>query len=237
MSTAPASESTTTEAVPSGTFFAKLLGNFELTIAILLGIVSIATAYASFQAALYDSQMAGAYQKGSNLSTEAESLYLEGNQQFMQDTQVWNRLTELQIDAQSSDPVIAADAQNKFDTLEFQAVSEDFAAAIERANAQNEADAEFYYSPLDDEDYQASLFQDYADKSDEGIKTIKTGDSYNSYSDQLTLYTVLMSISLFLLGISAVVRQLRIQVILAATGTVIFIIAAIMTALVPFVSL
>jgi len=48
---------------------------------------------------------------------------------------------------------------------------------------------------------------------------------------------VLMSISLFLLGISAVVRALRIQIILASTGTAIFVVAAIMTALVPFVSL
>lgn len=50
----------------------------ELIIAILLGIVSIGNAYASFQAALYDSRMAAAYQRGTALSTEAESLYLEG---------------------------------------------------------------------------------------------------------------------------------------------------------------
>jgi len=228
------SETTTTE--PKGRF-TFVFGNFELVVAILLGIVSIATAYASFQAALYDSQMAGAYQQGSNLSTEAESLYLEGNQQFVQDTQVWNRLTELKIDAESADPIVAQDAQSKYETLEFQAVSEDFAAAIAWSDEQNAADEEFYYSPLDNEDYQDSLFSGYADTKEKSEAVIKEGDSFNSYSDQLTLYTVLMSISLFLLGISAVVRQLRIQVILAGTGTVIFIIAAIMTALVPFVSL
>ena len=42
----------------------SLFGHLELIIAILLGVVSIATAYASFQAALYDSQMAGAYATG-----------------------------------------------------------------------------------------------------------------------------------------------------------------------------
>ena len=42
-----------------------MFSNLELVIAVLLGLVSIATAYASFQAALYDSQMAGAYTKGS----------------------------------------------------------------------------------------------------------------------------------------------------------------------------
>lgn len=85
-------------------------GNIELVIVVLLGLISIATAYASFQAALYDSQMAGSYTKGSNLSTEAESLYLEGNQQFIEDTQVLNRLSELAIETKSADAVLAQDA-------------------------------------------------------------------------------------------------------------------------------
>jgi hypothetical protein len=46
-----------------------------------------------------------------------------------------------------------------------------------------------------------------------------------------------MTISLFLLGIAAVVRQQRVQWILAGTGTAIFVVSAILTALVPFVSL
>ena len=58
------------------TFINRHLG---LIIAILLGLVSIVTAYASFQSALYDGQMTQKYTIGSNLATEAESLYLEGN--------------------------------------------------------------------------------------------------------------------------------------------------------------
>jgi hypothetical protein len=222
-----------TETKGIGRFF----GNFELLIAILLGLVSIATAYASFQAALYDSQMAGAYTKGSNLSTEAESLYLEGNQQFMQDTQVWNRLSELQVEMNSTDAVIATDATEKYDTLTFMSVSEDFAAAIERSDALNEADAEFYYSPLDDEEYQASLFTSYAETSDKSVATIAEGDVFNSLSDRLTLNTVLMAISLFLLGVAAVVRQLKVQIVLVATSTVIFVVALALTVVIPYVGL
>ncbi len=214
-----------------------LTENFEVVIAILLGIVSTTTAYASFQAALYDSQMAGAYQKSGNLSTEAESLYLEGNQQYMQDTQVWNRLTELAISSESSDPAIAADAQLAYETLFFQAVSEDFAAAIEWAEAENAADSEFYTSPLDSEDYQESLFASYAETKDESIAIAAEGDEFNGLSDRLTLNTVLMAISLFLLGIGAVVQKRRVQVVLAATGTVIFLVAGVLTAVIPFVGL
>ncbi len=214
-----------------------LFRNLELVIAVLLGFVSIATAYASFQAALYDSQMAGAYTKGSNLATEAESLYLEGNQQFIQDAQLWNRLSELTIESNSADVDFAAAAAAKIDTLTFMSVSEEFGAAIAFADEQNAADPEFYYSPLDDEDYQDFLYSGWADTKEEATALVADGDEYNSLSDRLTLNTVLMSISLFLLGISALVRQFRVQIILMGTAIVIFVSAVALTVAIPFIGL
>jgi len=215
----------------------SLLGNIELLVAILLGVVSIGIAYASFQASLYDSQMAGAYQQGNDLSTQAESLYLEGNQQFVQDTQVWNRLTELTVEEQSSDSAIAASAQEKYDVLRFQAVSDEFAAAIAWSDKQNAAHPDVYYSPLDNEDYQNFLFASYSDTKAQSEASVIKGNAYNSYSDRLTLNTVLMSISLFLLGISAVLRQLRVQIVLISTGVFIFLVAVVLTATVPILTL
>ncbi len=230
-------DETTTSAPTKRIKLSSLIGNFELVIAILLGLVSIATAYASFQAALYDSQMAGEYTLGNTTSTEAESLYLEGNQQYMQDTQVWNRLTELQVEMDSSNAAIAADAANKYDILKFQAVSDEFAAAIEWSDKKNQADPEFYYSPLDNEDYQNFLFSSYSDTKAASEKHLADGDTYNNLSDKLTLYTVLMSISLFMLGIAALVRQIRTQFVLVGTGGAIFLVALVLTLGVPFVGL
>ena len=225
MSAAEKTEST-------GFKISDLFGNLELVIAILLGLVSIATAYASFQGALYDSMMAGQYATGTQKAAEAESLYLEGNQQFMQDTQVFNQLSELQVGIDSGEQF----AQEKYDTLYFQGVSEDFGAAIDRAAAQTEADPEFFYSPLD-EDYQASLFTSYSEAKDEATATTKQGDEYNSLSDKLTLYTVLMSISLFLLGVAALVRQRRTQLVLMGTGVVISVVSVVLTLMIPFVGI
>jgi hypothetical protein len=226
MSAAEKTEST-------GFKLSDLFGNLELVIAILLGLVSIATAYASFQGARYDSMMAGQYATGTQKSAEAESLYLEGNQQFMQDTQVFNQLSELQVGIDNDEPL----AQEKYDTLYFQGVSEDFGAAIDRAAAQTEADPEFFYSPLDDEDYQASLFTSYSEMKADATETTEKGNEYNTLSDKLTLYTVLMSISLFLLGIAALVRQRRTQVVLMGTGVVISVVAIVLTAMIPFVGI
>ena len=214
-----------------------LFSNLELVIAVLLGLVSIVTAYASFQAALYDSQMAGNYTKGSNLSTEAESLYLEGNQQFIQDTQVLNRLSELAIETNSADATLALDASDKIAELTFMSVSEELGAAIAWGEAEDISDAEFYHNPQENEDYQDVLFSGWSDKKAEADAMIAEGDVFNSLSDRLTLNTVLMAISLFLLGVAAVVRQTRVQLVLMGTGMVIFAVAAILTAAIPFVGL
>jgi hypothetical protein len=205
----------------------------EVIIAVLLGIVSIGTAYASFQSSLYGGQQAQAYTVGTNLSTEAESQYLEGNQQYVQDSQLWQTLTELRLDIANPDPAISAAAQIKYDTVYFQSVSDDFGAAIERADAENTANPDFYVDPSNDEDYQAVLFGDYADTKDKAEKTIASGDQANSFGDRLTLATVIMAVSLFLLGIAAVVSAFRIKLIMGGVGTAIFIVAVVIAAAVP----
>ena len=211
--------------------------NVELSIAILLGLVSIVTAYASFQSSLYDGAMTQNYTVGSNLSTEAESLYLEGNQQYVQDAQLYDRLTDLQLDTFNPDAAVATAAQEKYDVIYFQSVSEAFDLAIQWANEQNAADPALYFSPLDNEDYQASLFGGYADTKDQADATIAKGDVANGLSDHLTLNTVLMAISLFLLGIAAVVSIFQMKLIMGGTAIVIFLTAAIMTAFIPFIGL
>jgi hypothetical protein len=212
---------------------ADLFGDLELVIAILLGIVSIATAYASFQGALYDGQSGDKANQAIAESTEAESLYLEGNQQFMQDTQIFNDLSVLQVAINQGDAL----AQEQYDQLYFQGVSEDFGAAIDRAAAQTEADPEFFYSPLDDEEYQAVLFTPYADKLEASEATKAEAEELGNQSDKLTLYTVLMAISLFLLGIAALVKRPRTQYVLVGTGVVISAVSIVLMLLIPFVGL
>ncbi|NYF08916.1 hypothetical protein HDC94_000072 [Leifsonia sp. AK011] len=227
----------TEPATPSTPTRSLFNDRLELIVAILLGLVSIATAYASFQSALYDGKMTQNYTIGSNKATEAESLYLEGNQQYVQDSQLINQLTDLSIDSESSDPAIAASAQAKYDTIYFQSVSPELESAIQWADAQNEADPELWYSPLDNEDYLDHLFGGYQDLKAEADAVIQEGDGFNDLSDRLTLNTVLMAIALFLLGVAAVVRATRTKLILGGVAVAIFLTAAILTAFIPFVGL
>ena len=72
--------SATSAQKPPGSLISWLSKHIEIILVTLLGLASVATAYTSFQASLYDSQMAGAYAVAQNFKTEAESLYLEANQ-------------------------------------------------------------------------------------------------------------------------------------------------------------
>ncbi len=206
----------------------------EVWVVVLLGLVSVATAYTSFQSALYDGMQAAAYSEGQNQQTEAESLYLEANQQYMQDAQTLSRLAELRIQAESPDPAAAFTAQTSYETLYFMNVSEELGVAIRLADEANGADPTTYTSPLDDEDYQASLFGAWAETDEMSEKTIAQGNVYNGYGDRLTLNATLMAITLFLLGVAAVVRRERTKIVLIVIGMTIFVAAAVLTALVPF---
>lgn len=212
-----------------------LFTDLQLVIVILLGIVSVATAYASFQAALYGGMQASAYSKGGAAQTEAESLYLEANQQFIHDGQILTRMTELSIEMESTDAVLAASAAAKFDALLFTAVSEDLQSAIDWSVAENDANPDDYTHPQDSDDYRAALFGAWSEHDTESAQLLADGDTYNSLGDRLTLNTVLMAITLFLLGVAAVLNNRRAQWILIGVGAGIFVIAGVLTVVVPFV--
>ena len=165
------------EAVREG----RIRRNTETILAVLLGLVSIGVAYASFQAALYDGRVQQSNTSATTLSAEAQALYIEGNQQWVQDAQLFDTLTNFSLDAQNPDAAIAAAAQIKYDTLYFQSVYPEFDAAIQWADEQNAADPELWYSPLDNEDYLNYLYSGYDEvqqQSDDAIAAANVADQY-----------------------------------------------------------
>ncbi len=202
---------------------------------ILLGVVSVATAYTGFQGALYGGASDDRISKSQAASTEAESLYLEGNQQYVQDSATILRLSELDIDKQSADPITAADATAKYDEIYFIGVSEELDAAIQAAAALDESEPEFWHDPQAEEEYQAALYGGYGETSVESDDLRAEGDALGDQGDQLGFYTALMAITLFLLGVAAVVRRPLMQWILIAVGMSIFTLTAVLVATIPFV--
>jgi len=211
--------------------------HIEVITAVLLGVVSCMTAYAGFQAALYDSNMASAYSQAAVLSTQSESLYLEANQTYTQDAQIWNTLNQLSIDMDSSDRDLAARAATKYSVLYGDTVTVEFDGAIQRALAASAAQGGEYVDPLNDEEYLSSLFGQSGTVADQSEAKTEEGNTANALGDKLTLYTVLMTIALFLLGVSAVVARLLVKTMLIGFSVVVFVLAVVLTLMVPFVSL
>jgi len=205
--------------------------HIELVVVIMLGIVSVATAYTSFQSSLYGGQSADKISQSEASATLAESLYLEGNQQYVQDSQTIQQLSALNIAASNGDAIASA----QYDDLYFIGVSEDLDAAIQNAFALDESDPDFWHDPQADEAYLDALFGGYQDEEANSQDLRAEGNDLGQKGDTLGLYTALMAITLFLLGIAAVVRRPLMKWILVATGGAIFLITAIMTATIPFV--
>lgn len=199
----------------------------ELIIVILLGIASVATAYVTFQSSLWDSAMASEYTRGQNVKTEAEAIYLEANQQYVQDAQTYAQLAILGVDSIGDDPVLAASADAKIQALALTGIDDALSAALEWSNATGEY-------PLDSEDYLVERFGAYNEHLDEVSAHVIEGDKANAYSDQLTLYTVLLAIALFLLGIAAVVTSRTITWSLICLGGATTLVAIVFALFVPF---
>jgi Tfp pilus assembly protein PilE len=231
MTDSPAPSAAATSSEAAATRPRWLFGRTELIIVILLGVVSLGIAYTSFESSLYDGNTQSAYSKGNNNETEAESLYLEANQQYVQDGQTLAQLAQLRIAADAGDTVAA----KQYDRLKFMDVSDDLGKAMTKAAQKQAAHPKTYVDPQEDKAYQAALFGDYADKANAGVAKVERGDRDNGLGDRLTLSTVLMAIPLFLLGVAAVIRRPRSQVALAIIGMVIFVFAGALAATVPFV--
>jgi hypothetical protein len=204
----------------------------ELIVVILLGVVSVATAYTSFQSGLYGGASDDRISKSEAAGTEAESLYLEGNQQYQKDAQTIAQLQTFAAAAEAGDPY----AQAQYDELYFIAVTgTDLEPAVDAAAALDQSEPEFYHDPQADETYQAALFSGYGDEKLKSDDLRAEGDSIGDKGDQLGFYTALMAITLFLLGIAAVVKRARLRWILIAFGMGIFTVTAVLTALIPAV--
>jgi len=203
----------------------------ELVVVILLGVVAIATAHISFQSGLYAGQSDDKVSQSEASGTEAESMYLEGNQQYVQDSQTIQQLQAYSIAAEAGDEL----AQVQYDNLYFIGVSEELDAAIQSAAVLDESEPEFWHDPQADEEYQEALFGGYHETKAESDALRAQGEELGGHGDRLGFYTALLAVTLFLLGIAAVVKKPLLKWILIGAGSAIFVVTVVLAAQIPFV--
>ena len=177
----------------------------EMLIAIFLGITALLTAWASWIGSLHGGNQATNYTKSGNASSDANSMYNEAFQRFMQDMMVWNAITEYIFDEALADA--KGDQQQvqlieeKIQTIRNDNCSKEFDEAIEWA-LENDA------TPFDKEGFEDSYYADAEAKYEEADALLKEGMQDNHNGDTYNLVNVLYSLVLFLLGIVGIFKNI-----------------------------
>ena len=70
----------------------------EIIIAVFLGITALATAWASWIGSLHGGNMSTNYTKSNNLAADGNSRWNEASQSLMQDMQIWNMISDYQVE-------------------------------------------------------------------------------------------------------------------------------------------
>lgn len=214
----------------------KFAERIEFFIAVILGITAVLTAYAAWQSSLYDGNQASCYAAGTAAIADANSLYNEADQLFVQDMNTWNRIVDLRIDiAFAEDKGNSEDAERyqwKLDQIMYDNVSDSLSEAIDWADSQAE-----YASPFEMEGYSESYYIDADDMYNEGQEKIQEGEKNNNLGDQLGLVTVIYAVVLFLLGIINTFKSTRTKLIITSASIIALVYAVIAMLQVPMLAL
>lgn len=208
----------------------------EMIIAIILGITAVLTAYASWQSSLYGGNQATNYTKGTAMIGEANSMYNEAAQYISQDMNTWNIISGLRVDAAFAEYKGEADdmerAQYKIEQVMADNVNDEFAAAIDWADAQTD-----YASPFDMEGYLDSYYIEANATYEEGEATIEEGQKANSLGDKLGLVTVIFAVVLFILGIVSTFKNPKTKMVVTGVSILAMVFGLIMMLSVPMLTL
>lgn len=188
----------------------KFSSILELIIVALLGITAVLTAYASWQSSLYDGNQASAYTESTAILSDANSLYTQDYQSYMQDLNTWNQIYDLRTDLsyaeEKNDAVEMERLQYKLDIVMFNNVDDRFQEAIDWADAQEE-----YTSPFDMEGFYDGYYEDANQMYSDGWAKMDEGQVANDLGDKQGLVTVIFSVVLFLLGIVSTLKNVKIR--------------------------
>ncbi len=209
----------------------------EIVIVVLLGVTSVATAYASFQSAVYAGTKNTGLAQAQDARTQAESSEVEASMQVAEDADTWQEIEVCEDELASDDPGVAAAAATRYQALMSSRVDGVFAAAIDWAKARDAGGADEDADPTTSPDYVAARFADAHDAESRSADLSQQAEADGDYSDRLNLAVVILAVTLFLLGVSAVVRAIRMKTTLLIIGAVVFTVGIVLAALVPFVAI
>lgn len=218
----------------------------EIIIAIFLGVTALATAWASWIGSLHGGNMSTNYTKSNNLAADGNARWNEASQSLMQDMQVWNMISDYQVEILYANDTDNADKMYenayKIQFICADNLTEEMAALI-GYDFDFDADAiidwvingeQSTVSPFSDEDFINSYYEDAQAVLAESEEVLAEGQSDNTKGDTFNLVTVIYSVVLFMLGIVGTFRRLPNRMLITGVAIAGFLFGTIFMFTIPF---
>lgn len=218
----------------------------EIIIAIFLGVTALATAWASWIGSLHGGNMSTNYTKSNNLAADGNARWNEASQSLMQDMQVWNMISDYQVEILyasgigDSDKMYENAYKIKFicaDNLTQEMadiIAYDFNYDADQIITWVEEDERATTSPFADEDYVNSYYEDAQAVLTESEAVLAEGQQDNTRGDTFNLVTVIYSVVLFMLGIVGTFRRLPNRMLITCVAIAGFLFGTIYMFTIPF---
>ena len=191
----------------------------EIVVVVLLGLVTLLTAWATWIGSLHGGNQATNYTKSNNISADGNSRWNQAAQSLMSDMQLVDRINDIRIEltyAEDNGNVEEAEKlQWKIDEIVNNSASDELVEAMHWADEQED-----YASPFDMEGFMDSYFEEAVEVLAEADEVLKQGQEDNANGDAFGLVTVIYSIVLFLLGISSSFKSEKNKMALLIIGLV-----------------
>lgn len=208
----------------------------ELIVVLLLGVTTIASSFAAFQASLNEGEASASYNEGVATITNANSLYISAGQRISNDMSLYQSL--LLLNEQVDNAEASADKeklQKMVDDFSAKFINEELTAAIKWSKAQ-EAKTGVYTSPFESQDYLTAIYTDAEKVYESGQKMLENGHAYKETGERMGLIVIYFATVLFLLGVCNAIRNIKIKLGLMGFSTALFVFAAIQLFSIPLLT-
>jgi hypothetical protein len=230
----------------------------DLLTAILFGLAAIATAFASFQSALYGGRSVEAYSRANKIATEAAAERSRTVLEMAKDTSVDVEAMILTLEADNA-PNTAVEERNYYIATYLYApqMSEpgykalglppkarkvfDRARGGDAVEQKQEALQETVLEKAmekdlaEDVNYRQEMFAKSQSQFDKSEESFKEGQTANQTGDKFQLAAVIYAMSLFFGGIEQVFRSARMRQVILGAGGLIFVHATIYMLRIPLI--
>ena len=183
----------------------------EIWIAALLGIVAVITAFATYKAVLEDGDTLANFNEGVRINDDATASDTEGTQQYTTDQAIYLEFVKAEQEGDS-------DLAGYFRETLFSPELEESVKWVE------EGDKDAVSPFQEDSPYTRPEWAKAEDLRKQTRTKFAIAGQHDEDGDKYVLATVILSISLFLLGIAGVNRQFRVQRALMAVASVVLVV-------------